>query len=167
MLMTLLLAVLERHAEIALASIAQHRHDDLVRRQRLGDAAGSPHVGAGRDTNEQALLSRQPTGRRGGVLVAHQDDLVEHGAVEHPRHEGRADALDAVGPRPPAREHRRARRLDTDYADTGHALLEHLAHAGDGAAGPHAGDERVYTLLGRVENLERCRPPVRLWIGAV
>src|SRR5206468_7602451 len=124
MLMALLLASLERHAEIALASIAQHRHHHPVRREYLGDAAGGPDVGPGRDADEQALLPRQATRRRGGVLVAHQDDLVEDGAVEHARHEGCADALDAVGPRPAAGEHRRARRLDADHADARHALLE-------------------------------------------
>src|SRR5713101_2697984 len=91
MLMILLLAFLERHAEIALASIAQHCHDDPVRRQRFGDAAGRPDVGAGRDADQQPFLPRQAPGRRGGVLVTDQHDLVEDGAVEHARHEGCPD----------------------------------------------------------------------------
>src|SRR3990172_2508737 len=131
----LLLAFLERHAEVALASIAHHRHDDPVRRQRFGDAAGCPHVGAGRDADQQPLLPRQAPGRRGGILVTNEDDLVEDGAVEHARHKGGADALDAVGPRPAAREHGRARGLDADHADPRHPLLEHLAHSRDRAAG--------------------------------
>ena len=64
-------------------------------------------------------------------------------AVEDLGHEAGADPLDLVRARRPAGEHRRGRRLDRDDVDARAALLEHLADAGDRAAGADAADERV------------------------
>jgi hypothetical protein len=48
----------------------------------------------------------------------------------------------------------------------GTPLLEHFAHPRDGAAGAHAGDNKgVQALLGRVQDLERRRLPVRFGVG--
>ena len=71
------------------------------------------------------------------------------------------------GPGRAARQHRRGRRLDGDDVHVGVALLEHLAHAGDRAAGAHAGDERVHAAVERVEDLGRRRAPVDLRVGGV
>src|SRR5215831_10557959 len=92
---------LERHAEIALPSIAQHGDHDLLGGERFGDAARCPHVGAGGDAHEQSFLAGEAARGGRGVLVAYLHHLVHHGAVEHTGHEGGADALDAVRARPP------------------------------------------------------------------
>src|SRR3989304_1467444 len=55
----------ERHAEIALASIAQHRDHDAILRQAPGQLAGGPDIGPGRNPHEEPFLLRAG-GRPGG-----------------------------------------------------------------------------------------------------
>src|SRR5439155_759058 len=68
----------ELHAEIALTSIAQHGDHHPVGGERLGDPTGRPGIRSRRDAHEQPFLARRSPRGRGGVLVAHQDHLVEH-----------------------------------------------------------------------------------------
>ena len=64
-------------------------------------------------------------------------------AVEHLRHEARADALDLVRTGLAAGQNRRILRLDREDLEVRQARLEHLADARDGAAGADARDERI------------------------
>src|SRR5437667_7008288 len=96
----------ERHAQVALPSIAQDRDDDPVARHGRRHLARGPDIGSGRDAHQQAFLARESARRRRRVLIAHLDDLVQDGPGQHAGHEGGADALNAVRPRPAAREHR-------------------------------------------------------------
>src|SRR5215472_613297 len=75
---------LERHAEIALPSIAQHGDHDLLGGERFGDAARCPHVGAGGDAHEQSFLAGEAARGGRGVLVAYLHHLVLNARLSQP-----------------------------------------------------------------------------------
>src|SRR3954468_12378464 len=105
----------ERRRDVALAGVRQHGDDPRAARLRPpGDLHRRPHCRAARDAGEDALAPRERAGGLDRRLVGDRDDLVEHLAVEHRRHEARADALDAVRAETPAGEDSRALRLDRD-----------------------------------------------------
>ncbi len=72
------------------------------------------------------------------VSLGNGDDLVDHLAVEDGGHETGADALDLVRTGLAAGEHRRILGLQRDHLDARLLGLQHLADAGDGAAGADA-----------------------------
>src|SRR5207237_258943 len=149
-----------RRAQVALAQIGQHHHDqlagvlrplaDLHRRVRRRPAANAA---------QPALLARQLAGHRERVLVGHLHHLVDDADVEHAGDEAGADALNLVPPRLQLlalhllRDHRAGHRLDRDRLETGLALLEDLADAGDGAAGADAADQDVRLAVGVAPDL--------------
>ena len=71
------------------------------------------------------------------------------------------------GPGPAAGEDRRVGRLDGHDAHAGAALLEHLADAGERAAGADAGHERVDLAAGVGPDLLGRRETVHLGVGRV
>ena len=71
------------------------------------------------------------------------------------------------GPFGAARQHRRGVRLDGDALEAGLARLDHLAHAGDGAAGADAGDQDVDLAVGVAPDLLGGGPAVDLRVGRV
>jgi hypothetical protein len=102
-----------------------------------------------------------------GVVVAHADDLVVHPGVEHGRHEAGADPLQRVRPLDAFGQHRRCLRLDRDAAELRLARLDHLAHAGDGAAGADAGHQDVGAAVGVVPDFLGRGAAVHVGIGGV
>src|SRR4029077_8049802 len=97
----------------------------------------------------------------------HADDLVDYLAVENLRHEASANPLDLVRAGHSTREHGRCRRLNADDPDVRPALLEHLPHTRDRAAGPHARNERVDLTIEVAPDLLRRGPAVDLGVGGV
>ena len=95
------------------------------------------------------------------------DDLVVDRRVEDLGHEVGADALDLVRAGGAAVEDRRLRGLDADDLDAGLAGLEHLADAGDGAAGADARDEDVDLAVGVRPDLLGGGRAVDLGVGLV
>ena len=91
--------------------------------------------------------------RLDGVGELDVDDLVDHALVEDRGDEVGADALDLVGAGRALGQQRRVRGLDRDDLRAGHALLEHLADAGDRAARADAGDEVVDLAVGVADDL--------------
>ena len=71
------------------------------------------------------------------------------------------------GPGLPARQHRRALRLDRHHPQSRVALAQILADAGDRAPGSHAGDEHVHAAVQRPLDLRARRAPVGLRVGGV
>ena len=69
------------------------------------------------------------------------DDLVDDRAIQNVRHEARTDALNLVRRMLAAGQDGAFLRLDGNDLDRGLVLFQHLADAGDGAAGADAGDE--------------------------
>src|SRR3954452_12374739 len=103
----------ERRRDVPLARVGQDGDDPPAARLGApGDLLDRPHRRAARDPGQDPLAAGQRAGGLDRRLVAHRDHLVEEVAVEHVRHEARADALDAVRTGAPARQHGRARRLD-------------------------------------------------------
>ncbi len=100
-------------------------------------------VAPARNADQHPFLARRAQRPRLGVLGRDLDDAVEQLRVEVARDEPRADALDRVRPRLPARNHRRQRRLDREHLHLRPDRLQRLGDAGDVAAGADAGDHRV------------------------
>src|SRR5574341_1263043 len=153
--------------QVTLARIGKHGDDELRRLELRRDGARGKRRRARGDADEQPLLAREPPRPRDRVLVTHLDDPVDDVAVEDARHERRSDALDRVGVRLAAGEHGRLVGLDGDHTHAGNFFLQHLADARQRAPGADAHDECVQTPLGRLEDLERRRPPVRRRVGGV
>jgi len=87
--------------------------------------------------------------------------------VEDVWNEPRADALDLVRRVLPDRQHRTFLGLDGYDAQRRLAGLEHLADAGDGAAGTYAGDEEINIAAGVVPDFLRGGAAMDLGIGEV
>ena len=102
-----------------------------------------------------------------GRLGVDVDDLVVDRGVEDLGDEVGADALDLVRAGGAAVEDRRLGRLDADDLHAGLAGLEHLADAGDGAAGADAGDEDVDLAVGVGPDLLGGGRAVDLGVGLV
>ena len=117
---------------------------------------------------EHALVARGAARQLDRALVVDRDHLVEDLAVEDRRHEARADPLDAVRARAAGRS---APREDAGSTATIRqsrvARAQHLPHAGDRAAGPDPGDERVDAAVERREDLRAGRAAVHLGVGRV
>src|SRR5699024_12772360 len=99
----------------------------------------------GGDAHEQALL---PGGAAGGldrVFAGDGDHLVVDAGVQDLRHEVRPETLDLVRTSLASGEHGGLGRLHGDDLHLRLALLEHLSHTGDRAAGAHPGDDDVHT----------------------
>ena len=71
------------------------------------------------------------------------------------------------GPGAPPERTGEAGRLDRDDQRLGAALLQHLADAGDRAAGADAGDEGADLAVGVAPDLLRGGAPVDLGVGRV
>ena len=125
------------------------------------------HVPEHRDADEQPLLAGGPSGRRHGVVGGHADDLVIDLGVEVAGDEAGADALDRVRALGPTGQDGRGVGLDRDDLHLGTALLEHLAHAGDGAARAHARDDDVDLAVGVGPDLLGGGAPVDGRVGGV
>ena len=158
----------ERRRDVALAGVGQHDRDPLaLGLGALRDLERGVQRGAAGDAGQHALAARGQARGLERVLVVDGDDLVEQRAVEHRRHEARADALDLVRAGPAAGEHGRGRRLDGDHLQVLVALLEEAARAGDRAAGADAGDEVVDPAVERLPQLRAGGAAVRLGVGGV
>ncbi len=134
--------VAEHLGQIAAAGVGQQHHDDRLGVVQLGgqlDRRRSGH--AGRPTDQQRLLTGQPTTHRERVGVGDGDDAVADGRVVVGRPEVLPHTLDQVGPTV-ATGVDRAHRVRSDDLDpaAGH-LLEIPTGAADRAAGAHAGYE--------------------------
>src|SRR5207247_2159961 len=86
--------------QVSLAGVGEHGHHELFGVELRSDGARAERGGARGDAHEQALLARAPSPPRHPVLVADHDDPVDHAPVQDTGHEGRADPLDRMGPRP-------------------------------------------------------------------
>ena len=106
-----------------------------------------------RHAGQDALARGEQVRQLDRLLVGAGEHLVEQIAVEDLGDEARADALDAVRPGRPAREDGGRRGLDRDDARRRVVRLEHLADAGDRAAGPDAGDEDVDAAVELAQDL--------------
>src|SRR5215470_232775 len=146
--------------QVALAGIRQDGEDELLGPHRGGDLTRGPDRGPRGDAGEDALLACEPARPRRRVLVLYGDDAIDDRAIQNARDEGGADALDPVRSRRTSGEHRRLRRLDGDEDDSRNLLLEHLADAGQRAAGSDAGDERVQAASHGAQDLQRGRATV-------
>ena len=124
---------------------------------------------AGRDPDQEALalggLARAVSSASSSSTAITSSITV---AVEHLGHEAGADPLDLVRARaaPPERTAER-RRLDRDDLHAGPALLQHLAHAGDRAAGADADDEASTSPSSVAPDLLGGRAPVDLRVRRV
>ena len=158
----------ERRRDVALAGVGQDRDDPLARatpaaaRPRARAHSAAPHEMPASTPSrraQQRAPSRSRPRRRPAMTSSMTSRLSTGG------HEARADALDLVRAGRRAREHRRRCRLDRDDARVGVALLEHLPHAGDRAAGPDAGDEA--RRPGRRAPRGSPAPVVRRWTSGL
>src|SRR6266446_9762330 len=69
--------------EIALTGVAQDRHDHCIRIVELArDVERYRRDESGRSADEQALLARQPSSHREGLLVTHRVVLVDYAHIE-------------------------------------------------------------------------------------
>src|SRR5437016_6175799 len=103
-----------------------------------------------RDADRHAFEASDEARIGDRVLVRDAHDLVVDRGVEDLWRKTGADALDLVRTGLAAGEHRRGFRLDGHDMHRGLALLQHLADAGDGAAGADAGNEYIDLATGVV-----------------
>ena len=103
-----------------------------------------------------------------GLVVRDGHDLVIDGRIQDRRREAGADALDLVRAGSAAGQDRAVGRLDGDDLETGLPCLQHLAGAGDRAAGADAGNEDIDRPVCVVPDLFGGRPAVgfRDWPGS-
>ena len=134
---------------------------------RAADLERRGDRGAGRNADRDAFDAGAQARVVEGVVVADRDDLVDRRAVEDRRHEAGADALDLVRAGLAAGQDRAVGRLDRDDLEAGLARLQHLADAGDGAAGADAGDEDVDLAVGVVPDFLGRGPAVDRRVGRV
>ena len=117
-------------------------------------------------TSRPSSLAMRRAGRH-GIVRLDADDLVIDLRVEHSRHKAGTDALDWVRPLLPARQHRRGIRLDGHHLERRLARLDHLAHAGDRAAGADAGNQVVDLAVGVAPDFLGRGAAVDLGVGRV
>jgi hypothetical protein len=110
---------------------------------RLPTLTAACQRGTRRDADRDAFEPRDEAGIFEGLVVRDLHDLVIDRRIEDRRHETGADALDLVRAGIAAGQDRAVGRLDRDDLETGLPGLQHLADAGDRAAGADAGDEDV------------------------
>ena len=134
---------------------------------RASDVEGGDEGGAGGDADRQTFDPGAAASHVEGVIIADLDHLVDHLTVEDGGHEAAADPLDLVRSGRAAGEHRRGRRLDRDHPHRWFALLQHLADAGERAAGADAGDHGVDRPGGVVPDLLGGRYAMDQRIGRV
>ena len=101
------------------------------------------------------------------VLVLHRHHFVVDIGVQVPGHESGADALQGVRALDPAGENRGCRWLYGHYLQTGLALLQHSADAGDRPARADPGDEDVDLAVSVRPDLFASGPGVDGRIGGV
>jgi len=144
-------------------------HDDLLALVlgTLGDLEAGPDGGAGADADGDAVELDDLLGDRAGLVFLHLDDLVDDLGVEHGGDEAGADALELVRAGGTAGEDGRTGGLDGDDLHAGLAGLQHLADAGDGAAGADAGNHEVNLTVGVVPDFLGGRLAVDLGIVGV
>src|SRR5690606_27394069 len=132
------------------AGVGQHAQDAAALVRGSGDVQRGGGGGAGGDANEDAFLARQSQRRvaRGGVVDL--EDVVGHLATEHGGNEVRRPALDLV--RVPFLTLQQGGNLGFCGGDLHFrpGQLQHLADAGQGAAGAPATDEVVEAAPGEV-----------------
>src|SRR4051794_29433449 len=125
----------QRGAEVALAVAGGDEHDQLA--GILGPSADlkrNPGGGAGADSDHQAFFLGQAPCHIEGRIIRDLHDLVDNLSVQHTRNETSPDALNLVWASLPARQHRRALRLDRDRLEAWLARLDHLGHTSDRSA---------------------------------
>ncbi|EPY36761.1 transcriptional regulator [Strigomonas culicis] len=140
--------LVEHGGEVALAEGGDDRDDGLAGHLgALSELQRRVDVGAAREAAEDAVRAGQLLRGVYRVVALHGDDLVHDLAVEHGGHEAGADALDLVGPRLAAGEHRRLRRLHRDAEHRRLLLLQVVRNAGERAARADAGHDGVHLAL--------------------
>src|SRR5699024_4887419 len=117
------------------------------------DADGGLDGRAGGDAHQQSFGAGHGARAVHGGLRVDVDDLVVDLAVQDAGHEVRAEPLDLVRAGLAAVEDRGLLGLDGDDLHLWLALLEHLAHAADRAAGADAGHHRVHRAVRVVPDL--------------
>ena len=120
-----------------------------------------------RDSHQDALLFRDPPGCSACVLVGDLEHLVDQLSLQDIRHEACADALNLVRPGLAATQHRGVYWFDSNGFEAWLATLDHVGHAGDGAAGADAGDEHVDLSVRVVPDFLGGRPAVHLRVGGI
>ena len=133
----------------------------------MRDPLGGKHVGAGGNADQQPLFLRQKLRRLVGLIVLHEEDLVQNRAVQDLRDEPGADALNFVGTGVSPREHRGAGRLNRDDPNIRLPLFEDFPASRNRAARPHRGNKRVDPSIQRLPDLERRRRAVYGRIGGI
>ena len=113
-----------------------------------------PDGGAAGHADEHALLGGELAGDRGWLLELDGDDLVDDVAVEDrpARSSGRCPGS-CAGPGWPSVSRGESFGSTAMTWTSGLRCLEHLADAGDGAAGADAGDEDVDVAVGVAQDL--------------
>ena len=87
--------------------------------------------------------------------------------VENFGHEAGADTLDRVRSFGAARKYRRSIRFYGDSLERGFAFLDHLADAGNRAAGADAGNQDVHLAIGIAPDFFGRRAAVDVGVGRV
>ena len=112
-----------------------------------GELSGGPEVGAGGDTDEEAMIAAELACGFDGVFVGDFDDFVDEIDIEDGGDEAIANALDLVEAWFVAQEGGGVFGFDGDDTDVGVLLFEVGADALEGAARTDAGDKAVYIAL--------------------
>src|SRR5579864_967001 len=150
----------KRSREITLAEIWQHDDEELASvLGSAGDLDRARDGGAGGDAAQDPLFAREPARHLERLVVTHGNDLVDDLDVQVLGDEPRAEALKLVraglqGLAPAGlTDHRRADWLEGDNVHARFAALQDLTAAGDGAAGPDAGNQDVNLPVGVAPDL--------------
>ncbi len=157
------LVVVELRDVRAAAVGEQHDHDRIRAGAGRGQLGGHLERGdegrPARLAGQDPLLAGEPTSGSECVAVAHPDPTIDGRRVVRAGQEVLADALREVGASGVTRQHA-ALRIRADHDDVGSLRLEVAGRAGDGAAGPDAGDEMGHSPVGLVPDLGAGRPLV-------
>src|SRR5690606_1210189 len=155
-------------AEVAFARVAQDGHDVGGRSELAGHVERDGDVGPAAHAHQDTFLTSQEPLGLVGPFVADGSYLICDLWVVVGWDEAGRDTLDLGGTARAPRNRRATLRLDRDDPAAGVELLEAATDAAHGATGPHGGDERAGTQLGKSPvDLERGCLGVDLRVGWV
>ena len=139
----------ERRGEITVAGVGQEGDDGLALvLGALGKLDARPDSRTGGNAHEHTLAMADKFSRSKGVVIRNGDDLVINAGIQHVRHKARTNALDLVRTRSALAQDRGGGGFHGDDLDSGLALLEELARAGQRAARADASNKNVDLTVG-------------------